>query len=373
MTIEFRCAQCNQLLRVPDTSAGKNARCPKCQTLMQIPGAAHAYVPPPPPPNFAPPPPPPPMNYGQPAQYSAPSQPGPIDFGGGSSTSTSSSGTRKKSSFDFLGGAPPASQNAPPPPPPPPPPGSGGFLVNTGGPVNPYASPSASASSYQPSGPTPKGGRQGLPWEKKPHKKGMLTAFMDTAKLVAFDPSKAFSQMLQRGDMGGPMLYSGLGMAIGILAFLLWVFLVFALLGAAGGAPAEYFGFLFLGLMFYAAILLCVSVPMSATIGNFIGAGVLHICLMICGGSKHPFDTSFRIQCYISGSLVLAMIFPPALAFVGIWQIICAIIAVHKAHEVPMGRAAMTVLLPLIVTVVFSAIMMFLMFASLAAALSQIK
>jgi hypothetical protein len=40
MPIEFRCGQCNQLLRVPDDSAGKNARCPKCQALMTVPAAS---------------------------------------------------------------------------------------------------------------------------------------------------------------------------------------------------------------------------------------------------------------------------------------------------------------------------------------------
>ena len=40
MAIEFRCSQCNQLLRVPDDSAGKNARCPKCQSLMTVPAAS---------------------------------------------------------------------------------------------------------------------------------------------------------------------------------------------------------------------------------------------------------------------------------------------------------------------------------------------
>lgn len=40
MTIEFRCSQCNQLLRVPDDAAGKNARCPKCQALMLVPAAS---------------------------------------------------------------------------------------------------------------------------------------------------------------------------------------------------------------------------------------------------------------------------------------------------------------------------------------------
>ncbi|HZN35674.1 MAG TPA: hypothetical protein VFB80_17715, partial [Pirellulaceae bacterium] len=48
MPIEFHCSQCNQLLRVPDASAGKNARCPKCQTLMTVPAPAlpNSFAPP---------------------------------------------------------------------------------------------------------------------------------------------------------------------------------------------------------------------------------------------------------------------------------------------------------------------------------------
>ena len=40
MPIEFRCSQCGQLLRVPETATGKSARCPKCQALMTVPGVA---------------------------------------------------------------------------------------------------------------------------------------------------------------------------------------------------------------------------------------------------------------------------------------------------------------------------------------------
>jgi DNA-directed RNA polymerase subunit RPC12/RpoP len=42
MAIEFRCASCQQLLKVPDDSAGKNARCPKCSSLVVVPGASSA-------------------------------------------------------------------------------------------------------------------------------------------------------------------------------------------------------------------------------------------------------------------------------------------------------------------------------------------
>jgi phage FluMu protein Com len=44
MAIEFRCSQCNQLLRVPDDSVGRSARCPKCQSLMQVPAASDTPI-----------------------------------------------------------------------------------------------------------------------------------------------------------------------------------------------------------------------------------------------------------------------------------------------------------------------------------------
>ena len=50
MPIEFRCSGCNQLLRVPETAAGQQAKCPNCSAVQTIPAAsAPAAVPPPPP------------------------------------------------------------------------------------------------------------------------------------------------------------------------------------------------------------------------------------------------------------------------------------------------------------------------------------
>ena len=42
MPIEFNCGQCGQRLRVPDTSAGKKAKCPKCEQVLNVPDAAAA-------------------------------------------------------------------------------------------------------------------------------------------------------------------------------------------------------------------------------------------------------------------------------------------------------------------------------------------
>jgi uncharacterized membrane protein/phage FluMu protein Com len=45
MAIEFRCSSCQQLLRVGDDSAGKNAKCPKCGTVVAVPAAGPAPTP----------------------------------------------------------------------------------------------------------------------------------------------------------------------------------------------------------------------------------------------------------------------------------------------------------------------------------------
>jgi hypothetical protein len=58
MAIEFRCTQCEKLLRTQDGTAGKKAKCPQCGTVLTIPDAAlsapvesgFATTPPPPPP-----------------------------------------------------------------------------------------------------------------------------------------------------------------------------------------------------------------------------------------------------------------------------------------------------------------------------------
>ncbi len=37
MPIEFRCTKCSKLLRTPDETGGKQARCPQCGTILSIP------------------------------------------------------------------------------------------------------------------------------------------------------------------------------------------------------------------------------------------------------------------------------------------------------------------------------------------------
>jgi hypothetical protein len=45
MPIDIACPQCHKMLRVPDAAAGKQARCPGCQTITDVPIAAVEVVP----------------------------------------------------------------------------------------------------------------------------------------------------------------------------------------------------------------------------------------------------------------------------------------------------------------------------------------
>ena len=45
MPIEFRCSECNRLLRTGDDTAGRQAKCPECGTIMTIPSPAQPTPP----------------------------------------------------------------------------------------------------------------------------------------------------------------------------------------------------------------------------------------------------------------------------------------------------------------------------------------
>lgn len=244
-TIKFRCARCQQLLRVSGESLGNNARCPECQLLMQIP--------------------------------------------------------------------------------------------------EPRAKPAAIED-----------GRPGLPWEQPGT--GIQSLFQ-TALLVCFKPSVAFSQMNRSGSLWYPIRYSLFCLLIGFCGTVFWQG-VGALAWMNYSSPAASdFQIALISLAGFAAVMLCVVAPLMATLGNLMVAGILHICLIIAGGSRYPFATSFRIACYTQSSLLLWLLFIPLgeLA-VGIWNVVLQIFAIHRAHEVPMGRAVLAAVLPMVALFVIALI-----------------
>jgi hypothetical protein len=314
MTIEFRCSQCNQLLRVPEDAAGKNARCPKCQALMIVPGT----------------------NGGSAAEGTQPAFPDAVvvappaagqeayPFG---SASTGPAASPKP---------PPFQGDAPKP-----------AAAAADQQVNPYA-PSLPAHGYVMS-PRYFGPRPGLPWETKGQS---FATWWETTKLCMLQPSYAFSVMHETGGLGQPMMFAAVGLAIGTFGQMLWYIPIigtFTLFGAGRQAEPGELAFM-IGLQVVWQVFNSVmAVVMGATIGLIIGAAIIHVCLMIVGGAKKPFETTLRVLGYAQGATAWLNIIPGGFLVAAGWVLVAEIIGLAKAHEIEMGKSALAVFLPIIV------------------------
>src|SRR3954469_11487079 len=187
--------------------------------------------------------------------------------------------------------------------------------------------------------------RSGLPWENR-QAKGFLPAFFETLVMVLTKPAEAFVLMKREGGFADPLIYGLIGGCFGYVVYLLFLLVMpsVALRGDRNNARAGMIGAGF-GMAF--SILL---VPIFITVGLFIGAGIMHVCLMIVGGAKQPYETTFRVLCYSIGSTYPLVIVPLCGGFIaGIWSLVLECIGLAKAHETETGRAVLAVLLPMIV------------------------
>ena len=347
MPIEFRCSQCNQLLRVSDQSAGKSARCPKCQTTLKVPGEAPAATQPSAAANDP---------FGlQPSGGGSPfpNSPAPAGggFGGGAPPkpdpfAPSGFGTAGGASHNPFGEAKPAS----------------GTTLG----MNPYASPAASAS-FTPTGmvTSPYGVRPGLPWEQQG---GSLGTWWETAKLCMLNPTYAFTIMRQEGGIGSPMMYGLVGQMIGAAAAAVWqvLFGILAIAAAGGGGEAAGVMIFQFGLQIVWGF---VAAALGATIGLLIAAGIMHLFLMIVGAGNRGYETTFRVLAFVNGSLAWTQVIPILGPLVGgIWMLVIQVIGLAKAQETDIGKVIIALVLQIVACMVLIAIpILFIIFAFSAA------
>src|ERR1700730_2950049 len=205
------------------------------------------------------------------------------------------------------------------------------------------------ASTITPSAAGSTGGtpapRSGLPWDQR-QEKGFFGAFIETLQMVLTRPSDAFTAMKREGGFGEPLIYALIGGCVGgVVSFLFSLGLqsigVFA---DRHNALATMAG---LGIGSLAFIIL---LPLLIVIGLFIGPAIVHVCLMIVGGAKQSFETTFRVLAFSQGSTGPLQMIPLCGGLIaGIWALIINCIGLARAHETETGRAVLAVLLPLIV------------------------
>jgi hypothetical protein len=211
-------------------------------------------------------------------------------------------------------------------------------------PQTPAATPASAATS------TSASSGSGLPWERR-EALGFFNGFVQTVTMILTRPTEAFSVMRPAGGLSDPLLFGVIGGSIGAIV---WI-LVSAAIHSFGWAAAfsqqgsfeNLMGASFSGAMLVVRILVT---PIFITIGLFIWAGLVHICLMLLGGANKTFETSFRALSYAYGATALFCIIPCCGGLIAlIWGLIADCIGISRSHGTDTGRAVIAVLLPIIV------------------------
>jgi hypothetical protein len=217
------------------------------------------------------------------------------------------------------------------------------FATASGAPVPPATStttPVTAAAAAVASTP-----RSGLPWENR-QGRPMLGAFIETLQMVLSRPAEAYTVMRREGGLGDPLLYVTIGGSLGLFVYFIYniLFQSFGFL-ANRNNPISHLAAMGIGWLF-----LLILTPVFIVVGVFIGSAILHVCLMIVGGARYGFETTFRVVCYAGGSVGPLLIIPLCGGLIaGVWRIVLECIGLARAHETDTGRAVLAVLLPIIV------------------------
>ena len=189
------------------------------------------------------------------------------------------------------------------------------------------------------------GARTGLPWENR-EQLGFVKAFTDTMVMVLTKPVEAFQMMRTEGNFIDPLIYAVVGGSVGIIVYLLLTLALgsFGMMGSRNNPLGAMFG-AGIGMIF-----MIILAPFFIAVWTFIGAGIIHVCLMLVGGAKRSYETTFRVVCFACGSTQPLLIVPFCGGLIsGIWGLVVECIGLSRAHETDVGRAVLAIVLPLIV------------------------
>lgn len=202
--------------------------------------------------------------------------------------------------------------------------------------------------------------KDGFPWEQRADR-GFFSALLETIRMVLLEPTKAFHAMPCHGGYKAPLIFYVfcVVMAATIHSVYKVVFeLAVGLLGPGGsnisklvsesGSHSSIFVFavaVALALVF--GLLLAV---VGGTLAAFFGGAITHVSLIIVGGAKKPFETTFSILCYTGGASLIFEFIPCCGWVVGtVWYLVAGTIGLSTVNGIGKGRALAALLLPLVV------------------------
>lgn len=180
-----------------------------------------------------------------------------------------------------------------------------------------------------------------LPWVER-SRIGLVTALIETCKLVVTDPREAFSRVRADGDYMGPFLF---GLIIAWPAAVigqLWSLLLNSVFTFGDQTT--------MGLGVIQVLIILVLYPLLYLLMVFIWAGLHHVSLMVLSAldrSPSGFEGTFKVLSYAMVTQVanLVPLIGPLIGLVAI--IVLLVIGFEQAHQTSQGKAIGATLLPL--------------------------
>ena len=179
------------------------------------------------------------------------------------------------------------------------------------------------------------------PWESG---EGFAWAFLRTTKEVLFSPTQFFRKVAKGEGYWSPLIYGVVSAVIGAGVSILWQWLVFSQLFPIRIIPT-------IPLFSISLVVITITLPFLVALSILIGSGVTHLCLMIVGGNKKGFESTFRLVSYSFGGYLFGIIPFLGNPIGGVYSLILTILGVRECHGISTGKAVLAVLLPIIVAV----------------------
>jgi hypothetical protein len=192
-------------------------------------------------------------------------------------------------------------------------------------------------------------GAAGNPWDER-DRLGILTALVETTRLVLTRPGEFFRAAPVAAGIGSPLLYAvivgWLGVVVASLYQAIFRSVVGSTVGLLGDRPelAQLIAFTESWAGFVAQV---VFGGVFVAIGVFVWSAIVHVALLLLGGARSGFEATLRVVCFSQATSVLLLVPFCGQLIAPVWTLVVDVIGLAEAHRIGYGRSAAAVLLPI--------------------------
>jgi hypothetical protein len=214
----------------------------------------------------------------------------------------------------------------------------------------------------------------GLPWEAP---SAGLGSIVPTAVRFITSPIEAFTKMSLTVDLVRPIAYFVTLALVSACISQFWGFILFdtfvGILKTVAGAQFEKIAPIIHKPGAIQLVLGLVITPLVSLIVLFIWSALVHLMLTLLGGANRGFATTLRVMCYAQ-TTQLAVVLPGLGGFIAfVWRLILEVVGLAQAHKTEGWKAALAVVLPLLLCCVCIAAGIAAFGAAVGQALQQFK